>query len=294
MPKANQIREAITQRIAEALKNGVTTAPRCPWSSDPNCGAPMNIISKRKYRGVNPILLGQDDRISRWYGTYRQWKELGGHVRRGESGTNIIFYMAGEEETNDPLAQLGQYPVFNIKQVDGDKLDAYRPASNAQNLPPDDAFSIADRVIKATGADIRFGGNEAFYAHPTGPAWPDHTGGDFIRCPHRQQFSDTRKRYETLLHELAHWAEVRMDWNGSYAMAEIIAELTTCYLSSELRLPQSEERGRHESYLQSWLLAMDYDSNWIFKAAKQADRVADFLLSFSRNSKPLTSTSDAA
>jgi antirestriction protein ArdC len=290
---ANQIREAITQRIADALKNNVAVWSQ-PWSADENCGAPTNIISKKKYRGINPLLLqltsSEKGFVSRYWGTYRQWQALGGQVRRGEKSTSVVFYMAIEKETeDDPFYLLRQYSIFNIEQVDGDKLNAYRPMPDAQNVLPDDAFSIADSAIEATGAAIRCGGNQPFYAFPTGPAWPNHTGGDYIRCPHRRQFPDIRNWYATLFHELAHWSQIRLGWTGSYAMAELIAEMTACYLSNELQLPQTDQ-SNHESYLQSWLRAMDNDSKWIFQAAKQADKVTDFLLSFSRESK----ASDAA
>jgi antirestriction protein ArdC len=293
MPGTNRIREVITQRIAEALKNNFAPPSR-RWSSDPNCGFPTNIVSKMKYRGVNPLLLGQMDFVSRWWGTYRQWQALGGQIRPGETSTLVIFYMAVEKEADDPFYLLRQYPVFNIEQVVGEKLDTHRPTPDAQEVLPDDAFSVADNAIKATGASIRFGGNQAFYAYPTGPAWPDHTGGDFIRCPHRRQFPDIRNWYATLFHELAHWSEIRLGWNGSCGMGELIAEMTACYLSSELQLPQSEDQGYHESYIQSWLQAMENDSKWIFQAAKQADKATDFLLSFSRKPKALPPDSDAA
>jgi antirestriction protein ArdC len=286
MPKAHQIREAITQRIADALKNNVAVWSR-PWSADPNCGAPTNIISKNTYRGINPLLLqltsSEKGFVSRYWGTYRQWLGLGGQVRRGEKGTSVVFYTVIEKETeDDPFYLLRQYSIFNIEQVDGDKLDAYRPMPDAQDVLPDDIYSIADNAIRTTGADIRFGGNQPFYTLPTGPDWPEHTGGDFIRCPHRRQFPDIRNWYSTLFHELAHWSQVRLGWSGSYAMGELIAEMTACYLSNELRLPQSEEQGNHEAYLQSWLQAMENDPKWIFKAAKQADKATDFILSFSQ------------
>ena len=100
--------------------------------------------------------------------------------------------------------------------------------------------------------------------------------------------------YATLFHELAHWSEIRLGWNGSCGMGELIAEMTACYLSSELQLPQSEDQGYHESYIQSWLQAMENDSKWIFQAAKQADKATDFLLSFSRKPNALSPDSDAA
>ena len=40
----------------------------------------------------------------------------------------------------------------------------------------------------------------------------------------------------------------------------------------------------HASYLQSWLKAMQNDHRFIFQAASQANKVADYILAFSRTS----------
>ena len=65
-------------------------------------------------------------------------------------------------------------------------------------------------------------------------------------------------------------------------MGELIAEIAACYLTSELGIPNAEQIENHAAYLQSWLKSMKNDPNFIFKAAKQASKVTDFLLSFVR------------
>ena len=56
MPSQSEIQKQITDRIIEGLKNGVVPW-RKPWQPGKNSGSPANIISKRPYSGVNPILL---------------------------------------------------------------------------------------------------------------------------------------------------------------------------------------------------------------------------------------------
>ena len=57
MPNQNDIRQAITNQIIEALESGNVPPWRRPWRLGKNAGAPANVVSKRSYRGSNPILL---------------------------------------------------------------------------------------------------------------------------------------------------------------------------------------------------------------------------------------------
>jgi len=57
MPNQNDIRQAITNQIIGALESGSVPPWRRPWRLGKNAGAPANVVSKRSYRGLNPILL---------------------------------------------------------------------------------------------------------------------------------------------------------------------------------------------------------------------------------------------
>jgi antirestriction protein ArdC len=94
--------------------------------------------------------------------------------------------------------------------------------------------------------------------------------------------------YPTILHELAHWSEIRVGWDrekGGYAMGELIAEIASCYLAAELNIPNGEPLDNHASYIKGWLEDMRNDPNYIFKASRQASKVCDFLLSFVRQNE---------
>lgn len=117
-------------------------------------------------------------------------------------------------------------------------------------MEDDTDFSEADAAIAATEADIRYGGNRAFYD----PA------ADFIQMLLREQFGGA-EFHETIFHELVHWTEhpSRLDWNRSqqgkhaYSLGELIAEIGACYLCAELGVPTSENLDNHAAYLKSWL-----------------------------------------
>ena len=82
MPTQHQIRESIVSTIVEHLKAGKVEPWRCPWSLDRNTGAPANVVSKKNYRGINPLLLMvasmRHGFQSRHWGTWKQWKAMGG------------------------------------------------------------------------------------------------------------------------------------------------------------------------------------------------------------------------
>jgi antirestriction protein ArdC len=299
MPTQSEIRQQITNQIIDALKSGKLPPWRQPWTSDRNAGFPTNVVSKRSYSGVNPMIL----RIaaqkygfkSKWWATYRQWQALGGevmrrpdHIAAGRWGTSIVFWRpvekteinrdTGEEETRT-FGLLRQYCVFNLDQVSGTCLDDLRVKDdvvekNFVNYQP------ADRAIAATKADIRHGGDRAFYRRPF------DNEPDFIQLPHMSKFVSPMEYYGTVLHEMLHWSEVRLDWTGSYAEGELRAEIGACYAMSELGVPQSDDLSNHHAYVQDWLSALQRDPHYIFSASSAASKGADFVLSFSRKTKP--------
>jgi antirestriction protein ArdC len=306
MPSQNQIRERITNTIIESLKSGQLAPWRRPWASDKNAGFPTN-VSGRRYRGINPLLLQiasmRHGFRSKWWATFRQWDMLGGkvmkrpdHVPAGEWGTTVILWKPvtkseeneqGEEERKSFLI-MKTFVVFNIEQVQGDHLDRIRVGHDITNTNPIETYEEADRVIEATKADIRYGGNAAFY----------NRAHDYIQVPLREQFT-AAEYYETVFHELCHWSEApnRLNWNRAdegYAMGELIAEMGSCFLASELGIPNAETLPNHASYLEHWLKAMAGDHRFIFQASSQASKAADFVLSFSRAVAPADETAVAA
>jgi antirestriction protein ArdC len=133
-------------------------------------------------------------------------------------------------------------------------------------------FAPAEEVIKAIQADIRHGGDQAFYDRLN----------DYIQLPHKRRFNPIGSYYETAFHELAHWSESRLSWDSDahgYPMNELVAEMSASFLATELGVPQGESLENHAAYLRSWLQAMKGDASFIFKASTQASKVADFLLS---------------
>lgn len=300
MSSQQQLRQSITEQIIAALESGDTPPWRRPWRVGPNAGFPANVVSRRAYRGINPILLeiasARHGLNSKWWGTFNQWRNLGGkvmarpsHVPPGRWGTQIVFWSPitktvtshdGEDEENRFFV-MRAYTVFNIDQVEGSGLDHLR----AGREEDDDAgrvinYEPAEKVITATGVTIRHGGIRAFYS----------PSEDYVQMPPRASFTEPSEYYETVFHELVHATEhpSRLNWSrkeaeNTYAMGELVAEIGACYMARELGVPAYEGLSNHVAYLGHWLKAMRNDHRFIFTASAQASKAADYLLSFSRH-----------
>jgi antirestriction protein ArdC len=300
MANQQQLRDKITAQIITALESGGVPPWRRPWRLDKNAGAPANVVSKKPYKGINPILLdvasARHNLASKWWATFNQWKGLGGkvmkrpaHVGEGGWGSTIVFWTpvtktekdAEGDEKTDRYFVMRSYTVFNVDQVEGGHLDHLRAghADTGSDSAPVIDYQPAEAAIEATGVTIRHGGGRAFYS----------PSEDFLQVPPKATFTEPDEYYETVFHELCHATEhpTRLNWSrkekeNTYALGELVAEIGACYLARELGVPASENLTNHVSYLANWLKAMKDDNRFIFTASSQASKAADFLLAFSR------------
>lgn len=288
MFKQHEIQQRITDQIIVALSSGKLPPWRKPWSSKANVGTPMNIVSRRTYRGINPLLLSiHQDRYnfeSKYYATFEQWKRLGGKVmarpsdvKPGEWGATIIYYNIVTKSYEDPRSGiemeksfpiLRAFTVFSIDQVEGSHLNQYRADKEIVVETDFVNYAPAEEFIAGLNADIQHGGDKAFYRPLT----------DEIRVPKKESFHSIEDYYLTVFHELAHWTEKRCGWTGSYAEGELRAEIAGCFLMSELGVPQSNDLNNHFAYLENWLLALKNDPKFIFRASTAASKAVDYLL----------------
>jgi antirestriction protein ArdC len=284
----NDIYQEVTDRIVSQLEKGV--APwRRPWT-EASLALPRNVISGAEYRGVNFWLLGLAAEENGWqsslFGTYRQWKEIGGHVRRGEHGTRIVFWKvfkrqaaddeSGESEERRRFFARG-YTVFALEQCGGESLDQFRPTVPERKFIE---FEPAEKMIAATGAAIRYGGNLPFYD-------PQR---DFIQLPVKASFESPADFYSTACHELCHWTghPHRLDraltlnrfGDDSHAIEELVAEMGAAYLTAALDIPNTSTIDNSASYVASWLQVLRSDAKAVFTASSAATKSADFILRY--------------
>lgn len=130
----DDIRREMTDKIVAAIKAG-TPPWRQPWSYNPNGGSPRNFDSKRRYSGVNPMILILTGMIkgydSQQWGTGFSWtNRLGVHIKKGEEATTVVLLAqipvkdkaTGKVEltaTGKPktFPLLREYAVFNAYQM---------------------------------------------------------------------------------------------------------------------------------------------------------------------------------
>jgi antirestriction protein ArdC len=286
------IHQHITDKIISAIERGAGDF-RLPWHrSAGSIMRPVNVASKKQYRGINVVALWayaeESGYSSGIWGTYRQWAEAGAQVRKGEKAAYVVFYkeleFAAETETGDADTVTRLFaratPVFAAEQVDGFSP----PALPARAANPVEPVEAAEAFVAATGANIVHGGSRACYVPRT----------DNIHMPPRDVFIGTATStaaeayYSTKLHELTHWTGTESRCNrqfgkrfgdDAYAVEELVAELGAAFLCADLGI-STEPRADHAQYLAAWLSVLKADKKAIFTAASKASEAAAFLAGF--------------
>ncbi len=278
----------VTDKIVADLERGVRTWFK-PWNAEHAAGRitrPLR-FNGEPYNGINVLMLW-GAAVERGFAapiwmTFRQAKELGGHVRKGEKGSLVVYANkitrteidadTGEEEERDIPFMKG-YTAFNVEQIEGLPSHYYTLAE--PRLDPVARIERAVACFAATRADVRHGGNRAYYAIVS----------DTVQMPPFEAFRDAESYYATLAHEVTHWTRhpSRLDrdfgrkrWGDEgYAAEELVAELGSAFLSADLELTP-EPREDHAAYIASWLKVLRNDKRAIFTAAAHAQRAVDFL-----------------
>ena len=292
--------DEITDKIIAELEAG-----RVPWVQPWGTAAakaplsmPKNASTNRSYSGVNVLLLWGSTIENGFTGqswlTFRQALSLGGHVRKGERGTTVVYAdrfvpsdekrrvaKTGEEAQAIPF--LKRFTVFNCDQCDELPEEI---ATAAPPPPPGLIEPTVEALIKATGIDFRIGGNRAFYAPVE----------DYVQVPPPQAYFEPINWHRTALHELGHatghHSRLKRDQSGSYgtkkyAFEELVAELSAAFGCASLGIVPTV---RHADYIGSWLEVLREDNRAIVRAASQASKAADYLLSFVGEMDPASSS----
>jgi antirestriction protein ArdC len=285
-PRGN-LYDEVTAKIIAELEGG-----RIPWvqpwgtagSATPSL--PRNAVTGRNYSGVNVLILWgalfEHGYSSQGWLTFRQARDAGGCVRKGEHGVTVVYAdrftpeaekerarAAGDEARAVPF--LKRFTVFNLAQCEG-----LRPglAPDPEPLPEREIVPVAEDVIAASGVPFRIGGDKAYYV----------PSEDFVQVPPQPAFFEQINFYRTALHELTHATghPSRLGRNltnafGSkdYAREELIAEMGSAFLCAALGIVPTV---RHADYIASWLDVLREDNRAIFRAASAATKAADWLL----------------
>ena len=271
-----EIYDAIGERVLAALNEGTV-----PWAKPWKSLTPRNLISKKPYRGINTILLGLSKFNSPYWLTFKQAKSLGGHVKRGERGTQIIFWKffnkdEDEEDEKNSYAVCRMYTVFNLEQTEG--VNESRIPVIRQN--EDDPIEAAEAAVEAWEGKpvikVTLAGMRAFYA-PT---------EDSVNVPSLAQFTGAGEYYQTLFHELAHSTGHPERLNRfevgarpskeSYSKEELVAEISSAFIMGILGIDYNVRNT--EAYVKGWASFVKDNKEEVVKSASQAQKVVDMIL----------------
>lgn len=291
MKPTNENRQDIYTRVTASIVAELEKGARPwvkPWNAEHAAGRITRPLrhNGQPYSGINVLMLWSEA-MDKGYAapiwmTFKQALELGAHVRKGEHGSLVVYADRFTKTETDDAGQdverqvpfMKGYTVFNVEQIDD--LPAHYYAKAAPVLDPVRRIARAESYFAATGADIRHGGNMAFYA----------VSSDHVQMPPFESFRDAESYYATLAHECTHWTrhEKRLarDFgrkrfgDEGYAIEELVAELGSAFLCADLSLTP-EPREDHAAYIGSWLKVLRCDKRAIFTAAGHAQRAADYL-----------------
>ena len=281
--------QIITDRIVAELEQGVIPWQK-PWSGVQ--GAISHTTGKR-YSLLNQMLLGCR---SGEFVTFKEAQREGGHVKKGEKASMIVFWKFLDSAKRDddgnvvhgadgkPIMEsvpfLRYYNVFHIDQCEGLRPHFAENPSPGEHLSPDDA---ADRIVKEyvqrSGIKLTIQHSDRAFYSPS---------SDSVTVPELAQYTSVSEYYSTLFHELTHSTGhvSRMNrlskeasfGSEAYSKEELIAELGAAFLVNHAGLETSSSFRNSAGYIQSWLKALKDDKRLIVSAAGKADKAVAMIL----------------
>jgi len=236
---------------------------------------------------VNIWLLGSQDFSSPYWVTFKQAKQLGGTVRKGERSTPCIFWKFLARDTEDPethetktkqIPLVRYYAVFNVEQCDG--ISHKRLEAQAEEPKSFNPIEAAEAIVASypdAPSVSRDGRGSAYYRPST----------DSIHMPERESFESEGHFYSTLFHEMTHSTghESRLGRPGvvnairygshEYSQEELVAEMGAAFLLAEAGIDSDSLTDNSAAYVASWLKALKNDPKLVVLAGAQAQKAVD-------------------
>ena len=276
--KVDRVMQDAVDRLVEMMREGV--ADPAAWGKSwkgitTGLSGARNVLTGKHYAGGNAFNLAMDEfafgRLGPW-GTYRQWGEVGGQVRKGAHATWVLVPKpvtkdkGTEQERSFTL--WGVAPLFPSSDVDGWTDDG------AGTLVPADGW--VSEVVH--GAQVL-----VMHGHPACAR-----NGSVVYMPDREMFTDEGAWFTTFAHELVHWSghEGRAGervkgsafGDAAYAAEELCAELGAA-MAAALVGVSAEPRADHAHYLAHWLRACEGERgpDFLFDVARASSKAVAWL-----------------
>lgn len=277
--KAN-VYEMVTERIIAELEKGVIPWEK-PWTGV-RAGA-YNRISKKPYSLINQMILKHTGE----YATFKQWSDLGGHIRKGEKSEIVVFWKILDKEETNPdtgekevqkIPMLRYYNVFHISQVEGVK-PLEQPFTEVEPIEEADKI-ITDYITRENISFEECASNEAYYS----------PSRDAVVVPMKEQYKLINEYYSTTFHELTHSTghKSRLDrlqtgavaafGSETYSKEELVAEIGSASIMNMLGIETAKTFRNSAAYIQSWIKVLKNDNRFIVSAAGKAEKAVNYII----------------
>jgi len=223
---------------------------------------------------------------SRYWTTYREAQRLGGHVRKGQRATPVVYWKwRTEEEIQKLRLKIGQEnpapcvpfvsAVFNLDQVEG-----VAPPQDDVEVKPHARLEMAEKTF-----EVMPGKPEIEHSATYQPAYVPSL--DRVKLPHLSQFESATEYYATLFHELVHstghpkrldrFKETEGDRIERYSFEELVAEFGAAFLCGFTGIQNAETDALQASYIDGWARVFSRDNRILLRAASAAQKATDYI-----------------
>ena len=308
--------QAVNDKVIEGLKEKGLQWFR-PWKSGEE-NQPLNRSTKKHYNGFNIFLLNaqmmRHNYTSNQWLTFGQTMKMGGKVKFEESKkyTPIYFWKLGYQDmktgkflTDKEIRSVNlkekfisngtpvdryrktftirYYNVYNLDQTTGIDPIEFDSSINASFTSNDMVESIINNYISRSNPlklKVTKSSNKAYYS----------PSKDLVVMPEQDAFIDSDSYYKTLFHELAHStghesrlkrkgvASVNYFGSDSYAQEELIAEISSMYLTGLCDLNPKDSDDNSQAYINGWVKRFKEQAKECFYAMQQATKSSTLIL----------------
>jgi len=277
--KYEDIMKSITDDFVKEIESG-----KMKWEKMWTAHWPKNVQSNKLYTGFNVMFLQYITNKYKYqfpfFITYQGAKSMGGKVKKGEHGFQIIFwkiYKESEESTEKKMVPY-TWTVFNIDQCEGIKFNLPDPLIKHEHIPIDQAEDIMSGY-KRKPRIVSIEQERAFYSPMN----------DLINMPSLDSFPKIEHYYQVLFHEAVHSTGHHSRLNrfksnisapfGSteYSKEELIAELGAsflCYQSGIL----NDNFKNSAAYLQGWVSEFKDKPSMLYSAMNSSMKAVQVIL----------------
>ncbi len=277
--------------LTTALESGNIKPWILPWLQGPQGRSyPRSVSTGRPYTGMNSLMLAFNGYSSPWYLTFKQVKNLGGSVRKGEKATTVFFWKWLHKEEDGEVKRIPlfkTFKVFNIEQCDVPAEELTKLEARLDRIcGPVTGLTVEDAVTAAETACLDWCNAEGVQVHDTGNQACYIPSRDEINMPKVEWFKDGHKGYaQTLAHECCHatGAKSRLGrkldggfGSKDYAREELVAEIGSAMIMANTGTDLNEEQC--VAYLKNWLDRCGEDATALNYGATRAEKAAAMIL----------------